>query len=347
MNPSLSTSRDHLREVLIQFLWRQWPALGVAGYTQAQDPWLIDPEALLLFSLPIARHDPRLFDEIIDWLHLNGSLISLQRLQALSNDHQLGDPTLLLPIAEAMAARSPHAKWRTLEKLAAPASPAAAPRALFEGVPVFAEADPLFLRWGWQRGRIELRGMSQSPRPDQPATFLFKLRALFGRQVRAEVLAWLLSHDHGHPAEIARQTGYFRRSVQIVLNELETSGLIRSYRIGREKQFSLLHAQWRFLISWNPEGSFPVWIPWAPLFQALQTFLACLSEPGLEERSERFQSIQMREALNASMPSLVQVGIAHRLQSKPEMTGGALISALLADIETILTEQLHHAEPGS
>ncbi len=99
MNPSLGTSRDHLREVLLQFLWRQWSALGVAGYTQTPDPWLIDPEALLLFSLPIARHDPRLFDEIIDWLQLNGSLISLQRLQALSKDHQLGDPTLLLPIA--------------------------------------------------------------------------------------------------------------------------------------------------------------------------------------------------------------------------------------------------------
>jgi hypothetical protein len=194
---------------------------------------------------------------------------------------------------------------------------------------VLAEPDPYFQRWGWQRGRFELRGMSQKPRLDQPATFLFKLRALFGRQVRAEVMAWLLCHEHGHPAEIARQTGYFARSVQLVLNELETSGLIRSHRVGREKHFSLLHAQWRLLISWSPPETFPVWIAWAPLFQALQTFLACLSQPGLDE----------------SMPALVQAGIAHRLQSSTRLTGSALITALLSDIETILAEQLNNPMP--
>lgn len=340
MKPSLSVFRDRLREVLLQFLWRQWSALGVAGYPGAQDPWLIDPEALLLFSLPVARLDPRLFDEIIDWLHRNGSWISLQRLQSLSKEHALGDPTLLLPIAEAMAVTSPHAKWRTLQKMAVPGASALVPQLLFEGIPAFSDPDPQFLRWGWQRGRVQLRGLSQSPRPDHPATFLIKLRALFGRQIRAEVLAWLLSHEQGHPAEIARQTGYFRRSVQLVLNELESSGLIRSIRIGREKHFSVRHAQWRFLISWGAEANFPVWIAWAPLFRAFQTFLTCLSEVGLEERSEQFQSIRMREALNESMPALVRVGIAHRLQSTPGITGSALVSAMLADIETLLAEHL-------
>ncbi|MCF7788390.1 MAG: hypothetical protein K9N47_19880 [Prosthecobacter sp.] len=345
MNPSLNSFKERLLEVLLQFLWRQWSALGVAGYTSIRDPWMIDPEALLLFSLPIARNDPRLFDEIMDWLHQNGTSISIQRLQTLSKEFHLGDLTLLRPIADKMGATSMHAKWRLLEKMGPSAPSAEAPRLLFEGTPVFAEPDPQFLHWGWLRGRIELRGMSQKPRIDQPTTFLFKLRALFGRQVRAEVMAWLLSHEHGHPAEIARQTGYFARSVQLVLNELETSGLIRAHRIGREKHFSLLHAQWRFLINWGPPETFPVWIAWAPLFQALQTFLACLSQPGLDERSERFQSIKLREALTDSMPALVQAGIAHRLQSSPQLTGGGLIKALLSDIETILAEQLNNPMP--
>jgi len=345
MNLSLNSFKDRLLEVLLQFLWRQWSALGVAGYASIRDPWMIDPEALLLFSLPIARSDPRLFDEIMDWLHQNGASISIQRLQTLAKEFQLGDPSLLRPIADKMAAASVHAKWRLLGKTEAPGPTGEAPRLLFEGIPVFGEPDPDFQRWGWQRGRIELRGMSQKPRLDQPTTFLFKLRALFGRQVRAEVMAWLLCHEHGHPAEIARQTGYFARSVQLVLNELETSGLIRSHRVGREKHFSLLHAQWRFLISWSSPETFPVWIVWAPLFQALQTFLDCLSQPGLDERSERFQSIKLREALTDSMPALVQAGIAHRLQSSPQLTGSALITALLADIETILTEQLRNPMP--
>jgi hypothetical protein len=69
----------------------------------------------------------------------------------------------------------------------------------------------------------------------------------------------------------------------------------------------------------------------------IAAFTACLSEPGLDERSERFQSsIKLREALTDSMPTLAQAGIAHRLRSSPQLTGSALISTLLADIETLL-----------
>lgn len=336
MSTSLISSRDQLLESLLRFLWRQWSALGVAGYAHSRDPWMVDPEALLLFSLPVARHDPRLFDEILDWLHKNGELLSLTRIRTLQKEHQLGDTTLLRPVAESLATQPGHSRWRLLDKGSSPDRAGSAPEPLFANVPVFAEPEPNFLRWGWLRGRIETRGMSQAPRPDQPATFLFKLRALFGLQSRAEVMAWLLSHEHGHPAEIARQTGNYARSVQVVLNELTNSGLIRSFRLGREKQFSLLHAQWRHLLSWNPEGAFPSWIAWAPLFRVLQTFLSCLSQPGLDERSERFQSIQLREALTDSMPALLQAGKAHTLQCGPHLTGAALISALLADIKAIL-----------
>lgn len=336
MNPSLTSFRDHLVEVLLQFLWRQWSALGVAGYARSKDPWMLDPEALLLFSLPIARHDPRLFDEIIDWLHENGTWVNLQRLQSLWKEYRLGEGGLLAPIARGMASDSSHSKWKVLEKSTPVASDGESIRPVFEGVPVTGTPDPDFLRWGWQRGRLDLRRMSQPPRPDQPATFLFKLRALFGRQARAEVIAWLLSHEHGHPAEIARQTGYYRRSIQIVLNELETSGHIRSFRAGREKQFSLVHGEWRFLLTWSPAEHFPLWIAWAPLFRVLQNFLDCLSQPGIDERSERFQAIQLREALNDSMPALIQAGLAHRLHSSPQLKGAELISSLLADIEIIL-----------
>lgn len=37
--------------------------LGSGGDTRSDDLWIIDPEALLLFSTHIARHDSRLFDE--------------------------------------------------------------------------------------------------------------------------------------------------------------------------------------------------------------------------------------------------------------------------------------------
>lgn len=48
------------------------------------DHWAADPEALILFTLQIGRRDPRLFDEVLDWVALNQKVLSLQRLRNLA-----------------------------------------------------------------------------------------------------------------------------------------------------------------------------------------------------------------------------------------------------------------------
>lgn len=339
MNPSLHNFRESLQQRLLDFLWRQWSALGVAGYARSEDPWLIDPEALLLFSTHIARHDSRLFDEILDWLHLNGSWISLGRLGSLHQDEQLGDSAVLAAIADLLSRDSAHQKWKLLirrvEQADSPAKTLV--QRLFPSIPILKEPDPVFLKHGLERGSIELRNMSQSPRPDQPATFLFKLRALFGVQARAEVMAWLLTNEQGHPAEIARQTGYYRRSIQNVLNDLTTSGHIGSTRVGREKTFFILrHDEWRFLLTWPNAEAFPQWITWAPLFHALQTFLDTLGKPGLEEKSENFQAIQLREALRQASPALARASATHGWTSTTDLRGTDIIRSVLADLDSLL-----------
>lgn len=339
MNPSLHNFREILLQRILDFLWRQWSALGVAGHARSDDPWLIDPEALLLFSTQIARHDARLFDEILDWLHTNGSWINLQRLGSLHKDEKLGDPAVLAAIADLLSREATHHKWKLLiRRLEPPRSPSPElPELLFPSVPVFKNEDPVFLQHGLERGSIELRGMSQLPRPDQPATFLFKLRSLFGMQARAEVMAWLLANGHGHPAEIARQTGYFRGSIQNVLNDLAISGHIGSLRIGREKYFSLLRPEeWLFLLTWPNAGGFPQWINWAPLFHSIKTFLDALGTPGLDEKSANFQAIQLREALDQATPALVRAGRMHSMHATRALGGTALIAALLADLESLI-----------
>lgn len=339
MNPSLHNFRESLQQRLLDFLWRQWSALGVAGYARSEDPWLIDPEALLLFSTHIARHDSRLFDEILDWLHVNGSWISLGRLGSLHKDEQLGDAAVLAAIADLLSRDSTNQKWKLLirrfEKEESTANDLV--RRLFPSIPVLKEPDPVFLSHGLERGKVDLRNMSQSPRPDQPATFLFKLRALFGVQARAEVMAWMLAHEQGHPAEIARQTGYYRRSIQNVLNDLTASGHIGSTRVGREKTFFILRPdEWRFLLTWPNAETFPRWVSWAPLFHALQTFLDALGKPGLEEKSENFQAIQLREALRQAFPSLSRASATHGWATTPDLRGTAIIPSLLADLDALL-----------
>jgi len=339
MNHSLHSSRELLREKLLSLLWRQWSALGVAGHSNSSDNWVIDPEALLLFSTEIARHDPRLFDEILDWLQLNGSRINLIRLNRIHKEEKLGVASALAAIGETLSQSSLHHKWKSLTKLstfdqskdtAAPFFPQALS---FDWEKFVQQPDPHFSRHGWLRTPPERRKMSMPPQPHAATNFLFKLRALFGIQTRAEIIAWLLCHPQGHPAEIARQTHYSKRIIQQTLNELETSGHIISRRSKKEKHFRIVHSQWEFLNqgSQGSDKSFPRWINWPPLFTALSTLHRTLSTPGIDEASDIFQAVQLRTAFE-------QAGIPLDFTTTSHQTGTDYLHTLLNDFQALLEE---------
>ena len=298
MPTSANNFKAEARAATLDLLWRQWITFGVSGQADASSgDVLLDPEALLLASTTLARLDPGLFDEILDWLQDQADWINLQRLIRLHRQHALGDATVLAAIAIRLHRQPAHKKWLVLAK---PPGPVAAPAPLFPETGHFGAADPDFLVCGWQRGPVGYRGLATEPRMDHAGNFLLKLRALFGRQSRAEVMAWLLAHDSGHPAEIARQTGHFRRSIQLALNELERSSHIRARREAREKHFSLPRDDWRFLATWStpPERRFPRWFPWAAVFRLLEQLHALLDDATLATGSPELQAIEWRRRLD-------------------------------------------------
>lgn len=333
-------SLSHLTERMVDLLWRQWSSIGVAGHVRTGDDWIIDPEALLLATTRFGRHDSRLMDESIDWLVKFGRRISLQRLQGLHRNWPgVADSRVLAAIAEVVGQQVAHRKWRVI---ADPVSDSA-PESLFlsrSGSPAahFGETEPIFAKHGLLRGTLEHRGMSQSPDPRVRENLLFTLRALLGVNARAEIMAWLLTHDSGHPAAIARSTGYFSKSVQQTLNEMEESGQVISARHGREKHFRVRAKDWLFLLPPAADGqsAFPRWVDWMPLFAAITRFAEALALPGIDEKSERFQAIKLREALDEAMPALVRAGVAHELRTTRDLRGAELVRALLADIDSLL-----------
>lgn len=335
MTVSLNESSAAFTRRLVDFLWDQWSTLGLAGYAQAASTRISDPEAMLLLTTRIGRHDSRLFDEILDWLRANGSWINLQRLRHLLKEYPFADTAVLGAMAECLALKGGSPKWKLLLHHL-PEPPMREPEPFFLSSAFFGEPHPVFAKWGFLRGSLEFRRMSQPPRTDQPAAFLFKLRALFGNQARAEVMAWLLTHESGHPAEIARQAGYLGRTVQSVLNELAASGHIHALRIGREKYFTLRHDDWRFLLNWSGEREFPRWTHWAATFQAILQLQDALAQPGLDEKSDRFQAIKLREALELALPALARAGIATQFRTTPNLRGADLVHSLLADLDTLL-----------
>lgn len=292
---------------------------------------MLDPEALLLATTSLGR-DPRLFDEVLDWLNTNGQFINLQRLQNLGQ--RFGDLTVLRPMAAHLAGRSVHAKWKTLLREKPTVSEA---QPLFPRVPVFGSPDELFARHGWQRGPVTLRRLSQPADPHRPTNFLIKLRAIFGMQARAEVMAYLLAVESGHPGQMAVQLAYFPRTLQTTLNDLARSGHLQSRREGQEKRFWLRRDDWRFLQTW-PAGAgesapeFPRWVDWASLFIALESVARFLNRPDLEHASPAVQAIELR----ACLETLDSAFLCENIHILPGATGAAYVEAVLGDLLRIL-----------
>jgi hypothetical protein len=327
----MNASREHFQEHVLGFLWRQWSALGVAGQSQPVDRWMLDPEALLLATTSMGR-DPRLFDEVLDWLNTNGQFINLQRLQNLGQ--RFGDLTVLRAMAAHLARRSVHAKWKTLlrEKI-----PAADSRRLFPEVPLIGSPDELFAGHGWLRGPVKLRQLSQPADPNRPTNFLIKLRALFGMQARAEVMAYLLAVESGHPGEMAVRLAYFPRTLQTTLNDLARSGHLESRREGQEKRFWLRRDDWRFLLTWaagadESAPEFPRWVDWASRFIALESVARFLDRPDLERASPAVQAIELRACLD----TLDSAFLRENIHIPPGATGAAYVEAVLDDLLRIL-----------
>ena len=341
MPTSFQDSLNHLTTRMVDLLWHQWSSIGVAGYPRPGDDWIIDPEALLLATTRYGRHDSRLMDESIDWLAKFGRRISLQRLQGLHRSWPgVADSRVLAAIAEVLGQQTAHRKWRVI---ADPAPEISAAESFFirsDGAPgiLIGDAEPIFAKHGLLRGKLDLRGMSQPPDPRTRENLIFTLRALLGVNARAEILAWLLTHDSGHPAAIARSTGYFSKSIQQILNEMEESAQVLSIRHGREKHFRVRAADWLFLLAPPAEGqsAFPRWVDWMPLFAAITRFAETLALPGIDDKSEHFQAIKLREALDEAMPALVRAGVSHELRSSRDQRGADLVQSLLADLDSLL-----------
>lgn len=231
---------------------------------------------------------------------------------------------------------SAHQKWKVFTEKP-PVNPE--PKPLFPGLSTPSKVDEKFQRWGWLRGHVETRKLSRPPRPDRPATLLLNLRVLFGRQARAEVFAWLLSHDAGHPAQIAKETEYFRGSIQNVLNELELSGQVQATRLGREKLFSLRPESWRFLLpAWQETGAeFPVWRPWAGIFMLTWAVHRLIKSEAFAKGSADFQVIELNRVALPLVDRLTAEGLAAQMAALREGTGvRPTVASELAGVLTAL-----------
>ena len=81
----ISELKERAQQAFLEFAWRQWAQMGISANAVGFDRWAIDPEAMVLFTVAVARYDPRLLDEILDWIARNRRLLTMQRLRNLTS----------------------------------------------------------------------------------------------------------------------------------------------------------------------------------------------------------------------------------------------------------------------
>jgi hypothetical protein len=267
----ISNLRERVRTELLEFAWSQWAQMGLAGDVTRTDRWAMDPEALLLLTIEVARRDPRLFDEVLDWIAANGDLLILQRLRNLERRYS-GEPQLMDAALAWAASASPPLRWAISPRKVGSEVGAASDVFSSEVVGFVQEPDPVFAQFGYRRPRAERSKKSEAPNPRAPIAFAFRLRLLFGLGSRAEVLRILLTSKETHldAAQIADEAAFAKRNVNEALSALAESGAVTARWSRNERVFTVHRGKWAQLLDIGPRAEhLPGSIPWAALLCAL------------------------------------------------------------------------------
>lgn len=335
----ISELKATVDQALLDFAWRQWAQVGVSANVAGDDGWATDPEALILFTLGIARRDPRLFDEVLDWIALNHRTLSLQRLRNLTARFPV-DAALVAAVV-AWARQSVPTDILVAQDPASYTRPTAGEKeqqAVFspDVLGFIARADPIFAKHGFIRPVAVRSGKSREPDTGHPVNFAFRLRHLFGPGSRSEVMRVLLTYRDGplDAARIADEAAFAKRNISEALASVAAAGAVSFTWAGNERLFRARRDPWATLLGL---ADTPLFVSWVHLLPAALEISLWLDERSDAVESEYLVASQVRRLLDRVGRDLQSAGIeVPRQRSAPssatlsdfEITGNAVLAAL-------------------
>jgi uncharacterized protein YegP (UPF0339 family) len=300
-----SALRDRLSAALLDFAWDEWAQMGVLAAPRRRSAWAQDPEALVLFTLEVARDDPRLFDEVLDWLVCNEPIVSARRLRTLCEEP--ADERL---VGAALDWVARHRRRRAATARLGDAD-VPSPEPLFRRVFTPArDPDPAFLAHGFLRPKAEPSGKSREPDLEAPINFAFRLRHLLGVSARAEAVRFLLTVDapRATVAAVASSAGYAKRNVQEALSSLHAAGAALLVTVGAEQRYGIDRTRWAHVLDVDVDD-LPLHRDWPQLFGVLRRILRWLDRPDLEDLSDYLRASRARDVLEEIRPTLAHAGV--------------------------------------
>lgn len=324
-----SEIREEVRQGLLDFAWRQWAQIGVSATVEGADRWAADPEALILFTIGIARRDPRLFDEMLDWMALNHELLSTQRLRNLARRFPV--PAGLVAAVMAWTRHTTSADL-PLSDRALNREPVFSPDVLS----FVSQPDPLFAAHGFIRPPAARTGKSHQPDPALPVNLSFRLRHLFGPGGRSETMRVLLTCPDGplDAARIADEAGFAKRNINDVLTSLAASGVIKTAWAGNERHFTAYRERWAPILDLAGPAEMPFFVSWVHLLPAALEITTWLDQKAGDAQSEYLTASQARGLTNRLTRDLEAAGID--IQHRQPAHGAAYLSAFTETVNALL-----------
>jgi len=301
---SILELRQDVQSHLSAFLWSQWAQMGVLATTNREDRWAADPEALLLLTFEVGREEPRLLNEVLDWLVRNERLVSIQRLRNLARDDE--DRALIEAVVGWLGERRRRARLEARPMADGWAD--AEPFFRNSQLPTD-EPDPAFLAQGFLKPRFKPAGKSQTPHVLLPINFGFRLRLLMGIGARAEAMRVLLTIDapRTNVQVVAASTAYAKRNIQEAISSLSAAGALDAFEVGNEQRFSAPRDRWsRFLTL----DDLPHHEDWIQVFAAYRKTLRWLVDPAHGTLSTYMLSSEARTLVEEVTPDLQFAGVA-------------------------------------
>jgi hypothetical protein len=342
---SLKKFNSHLRKRILLFLWRQWTLLGLSSSSsESGDGWVIDPEALLLFSANIARWDPRLYDEVMDWMKANANFINMPRLKSLLRRFEFSSLRSISAMSATVSRHNKRLNWQ-IDSFDKDAEPIPLFQIGADHLPTgYGQEDRIFRDHGYIRGRVNLRGMSSRFNPVLPESVILRLRALVGITARAEIIAYLCTHKSGHPRQIALETGYSQKNVQDTLVDMAASQYIQTVQTrGRRKIYFILPETQEDLLL-KPEKP-PRWVVWPHIFRALEIMWMKLHQLEIGQFSPLMLASEIRELKRLVQPLAERGGSPDAFSSETAFPGEKYPPIFFQDADRWLSKILNEKQP--
>jgi hypothetical protein len=261
-----------LDKCLLDLAWSLWTELGVAGVKRKHQKCLITLEELIVLTVAMAKIDPRLRDESLDWCTEYHHFISISRLKLIMKSFgSLIEKPFSSYAATLNAVANTH--W-----------------------PLFTDSPPLKF--------VPSRKSCLRPL-ESPALINIRSRSLFGTGARADLVTFFVTHAKGDfsAADMA-EIGYSKRNLAEILEEFALTGLFEKFSLRNQQRYRLAKNDHLVKVL----DPLPDYAPsWWTILEVLLSFRDCIRRT--ENNSESTKVVEIRNLLQTLERNLQKLNL--------------------------------------